>query len=323
MGGNMINQKIWETMTAIFGRDVIHEFKKLTAEYMEMEHQIELRKRNLTDGSTLQLTILPSFAELCIKSTGKDYRQLIKEYSFSKEIKVRTGKLVFDPKAVEHIFDKTLTNLFSNVKRVFDSPNVCGIKDIILVGGFSQSDIIVNQFKKRFPEYKVIIPLDPELAVLKGAVMFGQDSDIITARISPHTYGFYSMRHFMEGDPESKRDNIDGTDYCKDVFQRLVTIGDLVNVNHWVEKEVFASSAVMRQMFIKFYQTNEENPKFVTDKGCECIGELIVDMPDTSKGKERSVEVSVFFGETEISVKGLDKTTQKLQEAKLNLLIEK
>ena len=126
----------------------------------------------------------------------------------------------------------------------------------------------------------------------------------------------------MEGDPESKRVNIDGTDYCKGVFEKLVTIGDLVNVNHWVEKEVFASSAVMRQMFIKFYQTNEKNPKFVTDEGCECIGELIVDMPDTTKGKDRSVEVSLFFGETEISVKGLDTTSGKLLETKLNLMIQ-
>ena len=324
-GGNMINQKIWQTMRDIFGHDVIKEFKKLRADYMEMEHEIELRKRNLTDGSKLQLTIFPNFAELCTKLTGKDYKKLIQEYKFSNEIKVRTGKLVFEPKAVEHIFELTLSELFVHVKYVLKNPNTCGIKDIILVGGFSQSDIIVNQFKKRFPEYKVIIPLDPELAVLKGAVMFGQDSDIITARISPHTYGFYSMRYFMEGDPESKRENIDGTDYCKGVFQRLVTIGDLVNVGHMVEYNVYASSAVMKQMFIKFYQTNEKNAKFVTDKGCECIGELIVDMPDTTKGKDRSVELSLFFGETEISVQvqGLDTTSCKLQKTKLNLLMKK
>ena len=324
-GGNVINQKIWEMMKDIFGDDVIKELKKLRADYMEIEHEIEIRKRNLTDGSKLQLTIFPNFAELCTKLRGKDYKKLIQEYRFSNEIKVQTGKLVFEPKVVEHIFEVTLAELFVNVKKVLESPNAYGIKDIILVGGFSQSDIIVNQFKKRFPQYKVIVPIDPGLAVLKGAAMFGQDGDIITARISPQTYGFYSMRYFMEGDPESKRINIDGTDYCKDVFQKLVTIGDLVNVGYRVEHDVFASSAVMKQMFINLYQTNEKNPKFVTDKGCECIGELIVDMPDTTKGKDRSVELSLFFGETEISVQvqGLETTSCKLQKTKLNLLMKK
>ena len=47
-----------------------------------------------------------------------------------------------------------------------------------------------------------------------------------------------------------------------------------------------------------------------------------MDMPDTTKGKERSVEVSLFFGETEISVKGLDTTSGKLQETKFNLMIQ-
>lgn len=68
---------------------------------------------------------------------------------------------------------------------------------------------------------------------------------------------------------------------------------------------------------LKFYQTNEKNAKFVTNKGCEYIGELIVDMPDTIKGRERSVEASIYFGETEITVYG------EVQKTQLNLLMKK
>jgi hypothetical protein len=76
----------------------------------------------------------------------------------------------------------------------------------------------------------------------------------------------------------------------------------------------------MTKMALKFYQTDVENPQFVTDRGCECIGELLVDMPDVRGGTERSVMVSIRFGETEIMVCGVDKTTGKRQETKLDLL---
>ena len=176
-GGNMFNKKNWEMMSDIFGDDVIKELKKLKADFMMMEHDIELRKKNLTDGSRLQLTISPNFADLCRLSRGKDYKTLIQEYQLSHdhEIQVRTGKLVFEPKTVECAYELTLSHLYATFAQVLEKPYLTGIKDIFLVGGASQSHIIVNRFKKRFPQYKVIIPLDPQLAVLKGAVMFGED----------------------------------------------------------------------------------------------------------------------------------------------------
>ncbi|XP_062571661.1 uncharacterized protein LOC134233693 isoform X2 [Saccostrea cucullata] len=319
-GGNMVNKNVWNMLENIFGKDIIKEFKKQTAEYLEMESNIELKKRDLTLESRLQLPIFPSFSDLCKSLRGKTYKNLIQESPFADIVKVRVGKLVFEPKMVERIFDMTLSHLFTTVDKILGSPNTHGVNDIILVGGFSQSEIIVKQFEKRFRRYKVIIPTDPGLAVLKGAVMFGQNINIITSRISPHTYGFDTMKYFMSGDPQNKRKKIDGTYYCVDIFEKMVAIGESVDVGKTVEKEVYAASAEMTKMGLKFYQSNEENPQFVSDEGCVCIGELLVDMPDIRGGKERSVLVSIKFGETEIMVCGVDRTTGKRQETKLDLL---
>uniref|UniRef100_K1PRX6 Heat shock 70 kDa protein 12A n=1 Tax=Magallana gigas TaxID=29159 RepID=K1PRX6_MAGGI len=319
-GGNLINKKIWEIMTDVFGKEVIDEFKKLTADYIDMESNIELRKRDISTGSKLQLQILPSLADLCKTKKGKGYKQLVTESGYTN-VKVRTGKLSFEPDLVEEIFDLTFTNLYTNVEKVLHNQNMKGIKDIILVGGFAQADFIVKQFKERFSRYNVIIPTDPVLAVLKGAVMFGQDIDIISSRITAHTYGFDSMRYFTEGiDPRSKKRKIDNTFYCVDVFEKTVAIGDSVDVGKTVKKEVFASSKDMKLMVLNFYQSDKKDPEFVTDDSCKCIGKLSVEMPDLSGGTERSVMVSIKFGETEIEVCGEDKTTGKKQETKLNLL---
>ncbi|XP_052721737.1 uncharacterized protein LOC128192798 isoform X3 [Crassostrea angulata] len=321
-GGNLINQKIWEIMCSIFGEEIIEEFKKQTADYMDMESNIELKKRDITVGSKLQLTILPSLADLCKTVKGKSYKELItqsKEYA--DVVKVRTGKLSFEPKLVEEIFDLTkISNIYTSVGKALHNQNMKGIKDIILVGGFAQADFIVRQFKERFSGYNVIIPTDPVLAVLNGAVMFGQDIDIISSRITGHTYGFDCMRIFAEGDPKTRKRKYDDANYCVGVFEKMVAIGESVDAGKTVEKEVFASSKDMKSMVLKFYQSDQEDPKFVSDRGCECIGKLSVEMPDLSGGTKRSVMVSIKFGETEITVCGVDKTTGKKQETVLDLL---
>nr|XP_019922341.2 heat shock 70 kDa protein 12A-like [Crassostrea gigas] len=270
-------------MAEIFGSHVIEDFKKLTSDFMEMESIIELKKRDVTIGT-------------------------------------RTGKLRFEPDMVQKIFDLTFTNLFTVVEKVLKHENAVGVNDIILVGGFAQADIIVKQFEEKFSGYNIIIPTDPVLAVLKGAVMFGQDTDIISSRITAHTYGFDVMRYFMDGDLKSKERKIDNTSYCVEVFEILVAIGESVDVGKTVEKEVFASSKEMKLMVLKFYLSEIKNPKYVTDPGCKCIGKLSVEMPDLSGGTERSVMVSIKFGETEITVCGVDKTTGKKQETVLDLL---
>eukprot|EP00105_Crassostrea_gigas_P038193 XP_019922341.1 PREDICTED: heat shock 70 kDa protein 12A-like [Crassostrea gigas] len=269
-------------MAEIFGSNVIEDFKK-TSDFMEMESIIELRKRDITIGT-------------------------------------RTGKLYFEPDMVQKIFDLTFTNLFTVVEKVLNHENAVGVNDIILVGGLAQADIIFKQFKEKFSGYKVIVPIDPVLAVLKGAVMFGQDTDIISSRITAHTYGFDVMRFFMHGDPKGKKRKADNIDYCVEVFEKMVAIGDSVDVGKTVGKEVFASSKEMKSIVLKFYQSEIKNPKYVTDPGCKCIGKLSVEMPDLSGGTERSVMVSIKFGETEITVCGVDKTTGKKQETALDLL---
>ncbi|XP_065932831.1 uncharacterized protein [Magallana gigas] len=315
-GGNLINKKIWEIMAEIFGSDVIEDFKKLTSDFMEMESIIELKKRDITVGSKLEIPIFPSLSGLC----KQDYKTLIKNSKYGNSVKARTGKLRFEPDKVQEIFDLTFTNLFTVVEKTLDHENAVGVKDIILVGGFAQADIIVKQFEKKFSGYKVIVPTDPVLAVLKGAVMFGQDIDIISSRITAHTYGFDVMRYFMHGDPRGKKRKVDNVDYCVEVFEKMVAIGESVDVGKTVKKEVFASSKEMKSMILKFYQSEIKNPKYVTDPGCKCIGKLSVEMPDLSGGTERSVIVSIKFGETEITVCGVDKTTGKRQETMLNLL---
>lgn len=50
------------------------------------------------------------------------------------------------------------------------------------------------------------------------------------------------------------------------------------------------------------------------------IGKVDVDSPDTSKGRERNIELCIFFGGTEIKVTGIDKTSGNAATVYLDFL---
>lgn len=95
-----------------------------------------------------------------------------------------------------------------------------------MVGGFSESVILQEAVKNVFPGRNVIIPAEPGLVVVKGAVAFGHDPSLISSRISKYTYGTNIIEDFR-ADEHSKR--YMGF-YCREIFLPLVKAGEI----HWV-----------------------------------------------------------------------------------------
>jgi hypothetical protein len=290
----------------------------MKAEVLEMENDIEMKKRDLKIDGRLHVRLLPALTGLC-EDAGVSYKEKIKQSPYHEFVKIRGGKISFEPFLVKKIFESVVGEIANHIKTILETPKTAGVKTIILVGGFAECDIINKYIENEFPNYHVKIPLDPGLAVLKGAVKFGHDQGIIAARVCNYTYGLESNRYLLATDPEEKRQWIGDTQMCTGVFEKLITIGDMVKVDQKVEKEVFASTADMTKMTLNIYRTREPNPQFITDKGCELFGEMMVEMPSTKGGQERKVMVSLQFGETEILFSGQDQTSTRRCELTLQL----
>ena len=72
-----------------------------------------------------------------------------------------------------------------------------------MVGGLSNSPIVVQEVKKHASSIPVIVPENPELSVVQGAVMFGWKPDMFKSRKSKRSYGTLVIRDFLENiDPE-------------------------------------------------------------------------------------------------------------------------
>lgn len=283
----------------------MEKFLEKKAEILEMENEIEVKKRDLSRGETLSLTLSPALADLCPKLC----RQMIEESMYRKCIEYKRGKIVFPERLVDDgIFKPVVRKIADHMKSILKEPLADDIKTIILVGGFAKSNIVQVYIKDIFPDTKVIIPIDPGLAVLKGAVTFGQFEGILKTRVCDYTYGFETNRFCLATDPRDKIKRIGDELQCTQVFEKMVTIGDQIRVNEKVEKE-FKASPGMRRMKINIYKSKDPSPLFITDKGCEWFAEMTIEMPDTKGGVDRAVIISIQFGKTDITISARDKTT--------------
>lgn len=60
------------------------------------------------------------------------------------------------------------------------------------------------------------------------------------------------------------------------------------------------------EISFSIYTSNNKEPTYTTEEGCTLLGELTLDMPDTSKGLNRGANVNMTFSGTEIVVTAVD-----------------
>lgn len=321
-GGKNVNKEIFDIFESIFGAEVMKKFNDMKAEILQMENDIELKKRDIKTEDKLSFSLLASLSSLCRDVNKKNFKEMIeKSPEYKNDIVYRGGKIIFDASLVNHIFETVVSKIAGHMKSVLaQQPKANDIKTIILVGGFAKSDFVYKYIKKEFSDKEVIVPTDPDLAVLKGAVKFGHLDGIIEMRVCNYTYGIETNRYPLATDPKDKIKYIGDKYQCTQVFEKMVTIWDKVMVNNKVERKFNASTADMTKMKINIYRSKEKNPLFVTDEGCEPFATMIVQMPDTKGGIERAVTISIEFGKTEIFFSGKDENTGAEMQASMEMI---
>ncbi|MCC3568578.1 MAG: chaperone protein [Oscillatoriales cyanobacterium] len=215
---------------------------------------------------------------------------------------------------MESIFRPTLDGLVSTVENQFRGLKDKDIDIIFLVGGFSTSPLLRQRIKEEFEERvkKIVMPPRPGVAILKGAASFGVNPSIIRARCSRLTYGVSLTPTFIPGvHPESKK--IWAEDLkkylCMDGFGTLVHMGQKVPTDAEITIEFKPADRNQKAMDFEFFSSPQEDVDYTDEPAVTKLGELLVEMPFTTGGLDRVVEMTFYFGQTEIKVKAIDRTS--------------
>jgi len=326
-GGTIIDEKFCHMLSGIVGKTCFELFKKENSyDYLELMRRLELKKRlTKADGSYKLTIVIPiSLDDLCkVQNEGKAIGDLLQTLEFKNKGLMFRNKLRLSAECGLDLFTDPVKQITDHIQSLFEEQEVREVTTLLMVGGFSESDVLQTRIRKTFPQYKLIVPQEPGLAVLKGAVIFGHDPLCITTRICRFTYGVDTSSSFIEGvhDPAKKYINkIDGRELCRDLFDVYVTLGQSVDIGEPLPPKTYIPTNVNQQaMLFLVYLSDEKKPMYIDEKSCTRLGKFKIDIGGLSS-ENQQVDATMIFSKTEIEVKATTRATGQTMKAHFDFL---
>lgn len=292
--------------------------------YLMNDFEVKKREKRVFKGGSTRIRLPNSFVSKFSSASGWDINAMIQEHYSLDEIKFhRNEYLCLEPKVMRQLFDPVLDEIVTHLSNLFAKQELSGVELVFLVGGFSDSVLLQERIKDHFGRgYRIVVPQNASLAVVQGAVMFGQRPDVLESRVMNTSYGVRVHRLFLDGlHPDSKKVMINGVARCKDVFFKFVRANEVVKVGEVRRFPGFAPlSGEQKQVKIDFYQSELADVEYVTDEGVvKSPGRgLVLQTPDA--WKTRDIEIKLYFGGTEIKVTAVNPTSNTKAFAQLDFL---
>lgn len=326
-GGQNINIKFKELLEKIFSKRIIENYiREHPVDWLYLMNDFEVKKRGKRayQGETTRIRLPISFVSKFAIERGCDINTFIQEHYSLNDIKVQRNEyLCLEAKVVRELFDPVLDQINTHLSNLFARENLSGVKYVFLVGGFAESALLQERIKRYFGNsYRIMVPQYASLAVVQGAVMFGQNPEVFQSRVMTASYGIRVHRLFLDGlHPESKKIVVNGIPRCKDIFFKFVKVDEVVRVGEIRRFPGFAPlTGGQKRVKIDFYKSEVAEAEFVTDDGVRkvpCQG-LVLETPEA--WKTRDIEINLSFGGTEIKVTVVNPTINKKCTAYLDFL---
>ena len=332
-GSVAVDMAFESLLKQIFGADFIDQYKlKRPTGWVDFLTAFESRKRSAAPNKETSINVSIPFSFF-------DYFKRVKNQSVETAIRrsdhkdVRwshEGMLRISPAAIRALFEPTVNEIQKVIEQVISS--VGKLDFIFLVGGFAESTVLQHAVRSVNEEkgIQVIIPQSTSLCVLKGAVYFGLDPNIIKIRRPKLTYGVGVLNKFIEGKHDKSKLVIgkDGTQWVTDIFDPFVRTGQAISQGQLVTRSYTPAKSNQKMMEINVFASENDAVMYITDKGVKRCATLKVDLadlaplPPSSKGsrKRRELQLTMYFGQTEIRVTAYDVTTGRLIKADIDFM---
>ncbi|XP_061193982.1 heat shock 70 kDa protein 12A-like [Saccostrea echinata] len=172
-GGTMVDKEFFHFVKDCIGSSYDDFKRENLSEFHELRQVLEMKKRQTGEVTPkfVSLTITPAFEQKIDRSKLEEHND---------GIKISHGKLQIPVEYFQSFFKKPIQGILTCLEEAVTDE----IKSILLVGGFANSKIVYQAVKEKFPSKHVYCPPDADLSVLKGAVIYGHNPDLVASRIS-------------------------------------------------------------------------------------------------------------------------------------------
>lgn len=181
-GGTKVDEAFDQMIIKIVGASCFQKFKDdFKADDLDIHRELETKKRTIMSESNSKTTIkLPySLVTTFEEETGEKMKEVIQQTQYANKMTWQVDKLRMEAGLFKELFREPINMLVEHLQQLMSEDNLSDVSTILMVGRFSESPIMQDAIMKAFPAKRVIVPVDAGLAVLKGAVLFGHQSNSI------------------------------------------------------------------------------------------------------------------------------------------------
>lgn len=318
LGGGAVDNIFVQFLSKLLGEKITDEFiTSYRKDFLAMMRDFEIQKRQVTPitTSSIELKVPACLQLLCQKQQYNDnLANVVYRSVYQGHVKYVNHRLKIDAvvsneffRAITKEMAKLINHSLTTLKTGKD------ITILVLTGGFAESEVVQEimhqELVGKSQIKQIIVPPDPDIAVLKGAVLFGHNPAAVSCRINRQTIGLRIARLYNpEMHPPDRRTVMNGVEYILDVFSPFLTVGTRVPVGFIAHQALTTTEPNQRKVEIDVYQSSLLSHNFVTDEGCECLGKIEYNIPIPSE-EARTVFVDFMLGDTELQLIVVDKKT--------------
>ncbi|XP_027880041.1 heat shock 70 kDa protein 12A-like [Xiphophorus couchianus] len=174
LGGKHVKRKFKNSLREIFSYEVWNEYeKKFPNEVQKMMYDFT-RLKHL--GEDVQISCPGNLVMLAQKQKEiKTFFDSVEGASWDD------GSIRISREKLKSFYNESLQGITKKLREILDKNLNIGF--IVLVGGFAESQILRQHITDQFgPQYKVLCPLRPQEAILKGAVELGRNPNLVESQ---------------------------------------------------------------------------------------------------------------------------------------------
>ena len=332
-GGIRVDEAFEALLEPVFGNKLQEPFfeqmkSKHPIAWLNFRKQLDERKTVLDkkkDDDVVWFDITMQFSRACTRITGKDAFSLLTDSPVEGITLSANDQMQVRADLIKALYRPSVDAICKCLNEDLAKRSLSKVSALYMVGSFSKSNYLLESVRQRthssVPPDHIINPPDSSVAIVKGAVMYGINPNIVQERVAARSYGFRIAVPFDSAKhPKSKAVFHNRVKMCEDVYDEFLICGHRVlNSGEPFTKRYFPVEPDQRKMRIKVYSA-PHTVKYVDDRGSKHMASIVVDMPDLTGGVDREVFVQIEFDGPEIHVVARDENTGKCYDATLDFM---
>ena len=329
-GGTAVNRAFQEFLSGLISEEQITAFVEADEKnrallngffYLSFEKE-KLRFGDVVDATDLEMLhseslVLKLDSKIC-EAFGNDLKKIGATHP-SVQYSHDDQQLYISYTKVKEFFQPAVDGIIVCTNTALDMVEAKGNVDVIyLVGGFGGCKYIYGQLqatleascKQNRRSIKIIVPREHDLAVVRGAVLFGKNPQLFSSRVADATYGMALSIPYQEGHNKAYTyKDFSGKLWTDNVFSVCVEKGESIKSGIVFKQTVTQSCREQKIMTLELLSTKKIGIQYVRDISCNrtvnLAGMIVIELPEISSRRATfpAIDVTLDFSGTEIKAR--------------------